>query len=260
MQKHILSLTSEYLSKTIHMLPNFFAQQTTLQYRTSPEDEQIGTHYQPLHLSHSSGTTVYYRDGREITEAEAGEREHDVTGLITYGVFGPVLTVVSDAINANGGLTWSHWEQNGTGQVAVFHYLVPADKSAYVVQFCCLPDGNGRGLLKQFAGYRGEVAIDAESGAVLRLEFEADLKSTTLLARSELMIRYGRVEIGGNFYICPLRSVSISRGRMVQSLPEWDEGFRTYGPYATMLNETRFDRYHVFASQVRVLPEFTPIN
>lgn len=198
---------------------------------------------------------MYYRDGREIAEAEGGKREHNVTGLTNYGVFGPVLTVVSNAINANSELIWSHWEQSGTNQVAVFHYAVPPDKSAYVAQFCCLPDGDGKELLQQYAGYRGEVAVDVKI-----LEFRADLKSATLLAVSNLMIRYGRVEIGGHFYICPLDSVSLSRGRMVQTLPEWDEGFRTYGPYATMLNETHFDRYHVFASQVHMLPEFTPIN
>jgi hypothetical protein len=31
-----------------------------------------------------------------------------------------------------------------------------------------------------------------------------------------------------------------------------------YGPYASMLNDITFDRYHVFRSESRMLPGFTP--
>jgi hypothetical protein len=72
------------------------------------------------------------------------------------------------------------------------------------------------------------------------------------------MIEYGPVEIGGKTYDCPLRSVSIMRSRSVGILSEWGESFRTYGPYATMLNDVSFDRYHMFRSESRILPGFTP--
>ena len=74
----------------------------------------------------------------------------------------------------------------------------------------------------------------------------------------DMMIEYGPVEIGGKTYICPLRSISIVRGRSVRILSEWDEFFRTYGPYATMLNDITFDRYHIFRSESHVLPDFIP--
>ena len=54
------------------------------------------------------------------------------------------------------------------------------------------------------------------------------------------MIDYGPVEIGGKVYTCPLRSVSISRVRSVNFFKVWDEGFRTYGPYSTLLNDITF--------------------
>jgi hypothetical protein len=72
------------------------------------------------------------------------------------------------------------------------------------------------------------------------------------------MIEYGPVEIGGKTYDCPLRSVSIMRSRSVGILSEWGESFRTYGPYATMLNDVTFNRYHMFRSESRILPGFTP--
>jgi len=74
------------------------------------------------------------------------------------------------------------------------------------------------------------------------------------------MIEYGPVEIGAKTYICPVRSVSISRGRSVTPLTEWDETFRTYGPYATMLNDVAFERYHMFRAKSRVLTDIPPLE
>ena len=73
------------------------------------------------------------------------------------------------------------------------------------------------------------------------------------------MIEYGPVE-RGKIYVCPLRSVSIVRARLVRVLMEWDESFMAYGPYATMLNDISVDRYHMFRSESHVLPGFTPIE
>jgi hypothetical protein len=81
------------------------------------------------------------------------------------------------------------------------------------------------------------------------------------------MIEYGPVEVGGKSYICPVRSVSISRGRSVTVLSEtlknrekigFHESFRTYGPYATMLNDISFDAFHVFRADSHMLTGFTP--
>jgi len=73
------------------------------------------------------------------------------------------------------------------------------------------------------------------------------------------MIEYGPVEIGGKTYDCPLRSVSIMRSRSVGILSEWGESFRTYGPYATMLNDVHLQSLpHVSGPNLAFLPGFTP--
>jgi hypothetical protein len=95
-----------------------------------------------------------------------------------------------------------------------------AEKSSYHIGDCCLPDGDGTSALQIRAGYHGEIAIDPMTGALLRLELIFDLESTTPLIWSEIMIEYGPVEIGGKSYICPVRSVSHSRGRSVTVLSE----------------------------------------
>ena len=128
------------------------------------------------------------------------------------------------------------------------------------------PGGNGTSAFEGLAAYHGEIVIDPASGAVLRLEVEADLKGFTPLHRSDIMITYGPVEIGGKTFICPLRSVAITRARSVVMLMEWDEGFRTYGPYATEMNEITYGDYHMFRGESRMMPGFnsgvdqTPAN
>jgi hypothetical protein len=72
------------------------------------------------------------------------------------------------------------------------------------------------------------------------------------------MIEYGPVQIGGTTYYCPLRNVSMNRARSVRVLSLWDESFRSYGPYAAMLNDSAFDQYHMFRSESRILTGFTP--
>jgi hypothetical protein len=84
------------------------------------------------------------------------------------------------------------------------------------------------------------------------------MKSTTPLIRSDIIIEYGPVDIGGKAYICPVRSISISRARTVTTLTEWDESFRTYGPLETMLNDVVFEQYHVFRAKARLLTGFKP--
>jgi hypothetical protein len=118
-------------------------------------------------------------------------------------------------------------------------------------------DDNGRSSFAKQTGYHGEIAIDPASGTILRLEIEADLQGFVPLDRSEIMIAFGPVEIGGKSYICPVRSVSIWRARSVPTLWEWNESFRTWGPYATMLNDITFDHHHMFRSESSVLPGFT---
>ena len=260
-QRRMISLAVEYLNKTIHQLPDFYATRTTVRYEETPQylEASAPVEYPPLRVAASSKATVLYRNGNEVVDSGGANRRKDKGEdghLVTYGVFGPLLGAVTDAIAS--GLAWSHWEVGAGGRHAVFRYEIPAERSRYQVGACCLPDGDGNISFEETVGYHGEIAIDPASGAILRLELVADLKSTTPLIRSDIMIEYGPVEIGGKAYNCPVRSVSISRGRSVTTLTEWDETFRTYGPYATMLNDVAFEQYHMFRAKSRMLIDTPP--
>jgi VWFA-related protein len=257
-QQHMLSMMSAYLATAVHKLPDYFARRITTRYQETAMNLESGVHYKPIHRTDSSMTTVRYRNGREDTDTKAHWLRLGSPELITVGVFGPALRGVLEVITKNGPLTWIRWEQVTAGRAAVFRSTIPVDESLRYIWGCCTPDGDGNQAFQRYAGYHIEIAIDPGSGAILRLCFQFDLKSTTPFTRSDIMIEYGRVEIGGTSYYCPLRSVSIDRARSVRVLSDGDESFRSYGPYATMLNDISFDRYHMFRSESRILTGFTP--
>jgi VWFA-related protein len=265
-QQRIIALATSYLSLTMRKLPNFFATQTTIRYEETPQHyDQAGRRkidFQPLHVADSWKATVLYRNGSEVVSARTPNRRSagpEEIGLTTKGAFGPILGAVTDAIATPGGLAWSRWEQNENGPRAVFSYEIPQEKSRFKVGYCCLPDGDGNSAFQKLTGYHGEIAIDPASGAILRLALEADLSSDLPLTRADTLVEYGPVELGGKTYICPAKSISISRSRTVMIQTDEDESYRTFGPYAIYLNDAVFADYHLFRSESRILTGFDPL-
>ena len=262
-QRQMISLAQSYLHDTIPKLPDFTATRTIVSYEESPQDgeDDVTVDYKPLHFADRYTEKVLYRDGHEVTNAESGKSKTkgpEDRYLITRGTFGPFLGWIADAIAVPDSLTWSRWEQSGNGLVAVFRYQVPVEKSRFQIKGCCLPDGGEvKGFIKT-TGYSGEIAIDPQSGAILRLVFRADLTAIPPLVRSDIMVEYGPVDIGGKTYICPVRSVSLWRGRSIIPLQGSNGKRGTFGLYVTALNDMTFDNYHIFRSESRILPGFKP--
>jgi VWFA-related protein len=263
-QQDLIARASAYLDAAIQKLPNLLATRTTIRYEETPEDRQgdTKTDYKPLHRINADIATVIYRHGSEIVNSGGADLvKHKSKGqsLTINGVFGPLLSVAADILSDPRSLTWSRWEQGASGRVAVFRFTVPAKSLSYRVGGCCLPDGNGAQTFRVPSYERGEIELDPTAGALLRLQLEADLKSTTPLIHSGVMVEYGPVEVAGKTYLCPLRSISLSRVRSVKLFKLWEEGFRTYGPYTTLLNDMAFTDYHFFHAQSRILDGFTPV-
>ena len=260
-QKLMLSRALDYVNRTIPKLPNFYAARTTTRYDETPQFDKGNTDigYEPLHRAVSVRETVFYRNRTEIVDSGTKQKKAKAEQpyLIIYGTFGPILNLVHDALANPGNLTWSRWEKGENGERAVFRYTVPAARSLYQVAGCCLPDGDGTSGFEILPEYHGKVVIEPATGAVLRFEAEADLEHYVPLLGANIMIEYGAVEMGGKTYICPLRSVSIMRSRSVAFLREWDEGFKTYGPYSTRMNDISYDSYHLFRAESRILSGFT---
>ena len=93
----------------------------------------------------------------------------------------------------------------------------------------------------------------------MRIEIVADLNEerdpVVPLIRSQIMVEYGPEELGRETYICPQRSVEVSRGRTERELHEWGMIFSVYSYFETMINDVTFGGYHKFGSESRILPD-----
>jgi VWFA-related protein len=258
-QRRILALTVNYVSKTFHQLPNFSATRITTSFQDLPEGyEKGGTVFlppQPLAKVGTASATVFYRDGAEVVNAslKKGKKGDSVQGLSTSGEFGPILaTTLLDAAHSK--LAWGHWEQNEAVPVAVFDYSVPKEKSQYEVSYCCFVKDFGtrpEDPYHQIAGYHGEIAVDPATGTVLRVTARADLKPTDPLVRADIMVEYGPVELGGNSYICPLKSVSVSQADVADMAVQRIQF--SPGHLQTLLNDAAFEQYHLFHADAHIV-------
>jgi VWFA-related protein len=94
------------------------------------------------------------------------------------------------------------------------------------------------------------MAVDPLSGTILRLTIEADMKADDPISVAEIMVEYGSVEIGGNKFVCPVKSLSVSAALV----PE----ISTHSPIKKSLNVTEFTDYHQFRTTSHLLAEGTP--
>jgi VWFA-related protein len=265
-QRLIMSRTVGYVNKTIPKLPNFFANRTMVQYhepaRKPAQTWKTAAGDQSLYLDETFKATMLFRDGKEVVKEETVKGEPLKPGeqnLNTIGTFGPLLaTVLVGATSAGSDLTWSRWEQGPNGPRAVFRYRVPHETPLFLAGFGYLANDDRLVPFQQKVPFHGEFAVDPASGAVLRLTVQADLKPVLPLARSGVMVEYGPVVIGETSYICPLRSVSISRPRTVMAIHEWAENFKVYAPFESILSDMAYEKYHLFRPTARMLPGYTP--
>jgi VWFA-related protein len=270
-QGAILGRTFDYLQNVIPELPDFYALRNTVRFEEPPgRDNEIWKmphQDQTLHFASEEHATVLYRNGHEVDEKKqklgrrrvAGARAR---GLETRGTFGPILAwVLTAAATSPSTLSWMRWEHGKYGDLAVFSYRAASTNIAPELTYCCLPEGDRTTLYRNKADTYGEFAVNPDTGAILRIVINADLNEErdpdVPLIRSQVMVEYGSEELGGKkTYICPQRSVEISRGRSERQLYEWGMVFSLYSYFETMINDVTFGGYHKFGSEARILPGF----
>ena len=275
-QRALMAQTVNYVTKTIHQLPNFYATRVTTHFEDTPQGfdstHMVFTFYEPLRSVGSTTATVLYRDGDEVLDQAPApgkskgrkKPEPQPIGLTTSGEFGPILaTVLVDG--AHGKLYWSHWEQGPEGPRAVFRYSVPQEQSHYQVGFCCVPGIEGNRVSQQNSGYHGEISVDPVDGTVLRLTIQADLKPNNRLVMAAIAVEYGPVQIGGKTYICPIKSVATSLGAGQEYHSPQVQNIRTAtlprqapgspGSMQTLLNDVVFEQYHLFRAESHLVVE-----
>jgi len=265
-QRTIMSRVVTYVAKTIPQLPNLLSTRVTEQYQDTPllivSASQAGqmTPYEPMHYVSTETVQVAYREGQEMLSGakKLSASQANSNGLITLGVFGPILGRVLVDVS-KGEMKWARWEQGPEGVRAVFAYSVPKPQSHYEVIYCCVAEQAATlaadvHLFRKLEGYHGEMAVNTETGVIERLTLEAEMKHDDPVVKANLMVEYGPVEIGGKTYTCPVRSVSSLRAQSVQVDPNFHyELAHELQPLKNQLADVTFTDYHVFRGETRVL-------
>ncbi len=230
---------------------------------------------QSYRLTGKNTETITYRNGEEemafrngkavVAPPENAPKRPPQSGISNWGVFGPLPEIVANDISA-GKTDWGHWEQTGKSTLAVFRYSVPQDLSNYNLEYCCFTSGKepagdeGKedwNVYETLPPYHGEIAIDPESGAILRLTIQTDIPADQPIYRADILVEYGPVELGGKEYFLPARSVTISQASIPIMIQEGNcVDFhctpRTYvHPKDTVVSDTVYGSYRVFHSDSR---------
>ncbi|WP_348264481.1 hypothetical protein P8935_08090 [Telmatobacter sp. DSM 110680] len=261
-QGTILNKATDYIRQTLPRLPNFIVSRNTNRFENLKVDYVGGAvavvEDQPFHFTNTTKETVTYRDGAEAVVLSPNHPEHQ-RGLYNWGVFGPLLQIVVTDI-FSGKMGWGHWEQVRNGAMAVFRYSVPQDQSHYEVKYCCFSNTNSWHIFEMHPSYHGEISVDPDTGAILRLTIQTDIPSNHPIYRADVLVEYAPVEIAGQQYVCPTKSVSISRAMNrvnVQQGQCADYNCRPDAyvyPKNTAVNDTVYHSYHIFRSEMRILP------
>ena len=265
-QHEMIQRTVGYVSKTIPLLPNLIAERTTTLYTEPPRANgqtwktSSGDHYlEPVRIAKAE---VRVSNGKEsVLELNVNSLRPvpESQWLRTEGTFGPILASVLVAVaKPESKLLWARWEKSDSGRVAVFRYYISEDTPIFKVGFCCMAVDFSLISFETHAPSHGEIAIDPTTGVILRFTLQAGLSWRLPLQKAEIMVEYGPVILGEKSYICPIRSVSISRPRSVVQIAEFGEVFKVYAPFETLLNDMEYENYHLFRSTSRVLPGFGP--
>ena len=264
-QHKMIQRTVDYVSKTISILPNLSAERSTTLYAGPPH--AVGQTWKTTVGDHSlapasfAKAAVHVVQGKESTEELTSTVIRKIPqsrSLQTEGAFGPILAGVLVAVaRPENKLMWARWEKGTSGPLSVFRYYISKDTPIFKVGYCCMAVDFRQVDFEANPPTSGEIAVDPATGAILRFIMRAGLAWRLPLQRADIMIEYGPVVLGEMTYICPVRSVSISRPRSVVQLSEFGESFKVYAPFETVLNDVKFENYHLFRSSSRVLPGFS---
>jgi hypothetical protein len=266
-QLRMFDAAAKYVAETMARLPNFLATRTTNRFDDSPQEVKKGAWpvRAGLHQVDGSSREVSVHLERENDFPRNGSAVwEDQRGLASWGEFGTVLgMILGDSVN--GKVSWSHWEQTASGVSAVFHYSVPKPASHFEVVRSVERQGTVAAFVTPRAygikagnepstalivhdrrGYEGSLWLDPATGTILRITIEADSKGNVAFQRAAMLVQYGAVEIGGNRFILPVRSLALSKVAISAEMSTGDAPSK-------WLNETLFTGYHRFASTTRIL-------
>lgn len=218
-----------------------------------------------LHFINSAQAAVEFEHGAEKAPAQKDKALWGANRMIALKEPDPSLGIVFPQAVASGTIRWLRWELVNGGQVAVFSFAVSQKTAGLPLDICCFPNVIQTGVarfytaatatvvagneakggvdgvtgnmqsnttwhdFKTIAPYHGEFFIDPETGIVVRMITEAELKPSDVVHQVDTRIDYGLVKVGAKGLVAPVRTILNT-----QVVPNGDSGARIYSTRRTL--------------------------
>jgi len=197
--------------------------------------------FQFIHYINSTDTQVVSDHGAEKLPPGKDKTPWGANKMIALQEPDPSLATVFQEAQEAGDIKWLRWETVNGKQTAVLSFDVPKKKAHLAVNVCCFPDiqqtgtvrfsgQNGAGQPGGAAGagggakgnfqtntnwndykatvpYHGEFFIDPDSGIVVRMITEAELKPSEVVHQVDERVDYGPVTVGGKMIVLPIKTI-----------------------------------------------------
>lgn len=193
-----------------------------------------------IHYINSTESPVAIDGGAEKLPRTKDNIPWGANRMITVKEPDPSLGAVFQQVQAAGTLQWLRWEMVNGKQVAVFSFSVPKKRTHLAVSICCFPDvlqigvarfytatsaavlggsGNGGGVtgnmqtntnwndFRTVAPYHGRLFIEPNTGIVVRMIVEPELKPAEVVHQMDTRVDYGPVKVGSSTLIVPVKTV-----------------------------------------------------
>ena len=230
-----------------------------------------------VHYVNSTAREVVTEHGVEKKSAEKDTIKWGANGMTAIREPDPSLGRVFQEAQAAGAFAWLRWELINGKPAAVYSFAVGKQKSKLALDVCCFPNINQAGiasfysattgptLSNQGAGpngvtgnfqtntewhefktttpYSGRLFIDPDSGVVLRMIVEADLKPGEVVHQLDTRVDFGLVKVGSNSFIAPVRTIINS-----VVVPNGESGAGGYSTRCTLLS-SEYSDYHPGAAK-----------
>jgi hypothetical protein len=130
-------------------------------------------------------------------------------GAVSTGEFGTrLLAVFARASHTE--FAWKGWTHIGGRRAGVFTYHIDKEHSGYKVQYGAVSEGPNAVVI----GYHGEITVDSESDAVVRVTLVGDMPSHFGITACASWVEYDHRDVAGRDYLLPVAAeTSLASGR-----------------------------------------------
>lgn len=192
-----------------------------------------------VHYINSSEAQISLTHGAEKLPDQEDNTPWGANKMIALKNPDPSLTEVLHDVFSAENIHWLRWESINGKPTAVFAFSVPHKSSHLDVNICCFPNinqtgiatfytattaaalgggGNGGGVTGNFqtntnwqdfkstAPYHGELFVDPQSGSVIRLIVQAELKPSDVVHEVDTRIDFSATRVNNQMYVLPVKT------------------------------------------------------